>query len=130
MVKPESQTRQSNTRSHSSNRRLTPDTEAHTNGTFSSLESTVIEPVVEAVVEHQSTQKTPSPEEIENAFLNYYSNFVGSDLDEKTTWKSENFSQNHKPSRADREIILDPKIRKAQTLRQLKPSPINPEEFH
>jgi hypothetical protein len=104
MVKPESQTRQSNYRSHSSERRLTPDTEAHASGILSSLESAVIE----QVIEHQPTQKVPSPEEIDHAFLNYYSNFVGSALNEKTTWKSENFSQNQEGSRPDRKISSDP----------------------
>ncbi len=123
MVKPESQARQLNYRSHSSERRLTPETEAHANGNIRSLES--------AVVEHQPTQKPPSPEDIENAFLNCYSNFVGSDLNEKTTWKSENFSQNQSHVRPDRTVSLDAsKLAKMHPLRQLKPSPINPEEFH
>ncbi len=125
MVKPESQARQSNYRSYSSERRLTPDTEAHANGALSSLESS-LEPTI---VEHQPNKKQPTPEEIENAFLNCYSNFMGSDLNEKTTWKSENFSQNHlKP---DRKANSDTsKIAKTHPLRQLKPSVINPEEFH
>lgn len=123
MVKPESQVRLSNYRSHSSERRLTPDAEAHTNGTLSSLNP--------AVVEHQPIPKTPSLEDIEDAFLNCYSNFLGSDINEKTTWKSENFSQSQERSMQDRKTSSDSsKIAKTHPLRQLKPSLVNPEEFH
>lgn len=125
MVKPESQTRQLNPlnhRSHSSERRLTPETEAHANEPLNSNEPTAIA--------HPLNPKLPSPEEIENAFLNLYSNFVGANLNEKTTWKSENFSQNQENPTPDRKSPPTPSsIAKIHPLRQLKPSPINPEEF-
>jgi hypothetical protein len=94
MVKPESQARFSNARSHPSERRLISDTEAQANSNV-----TVQDSVVD---EYKPTQKQPTPEDIENDFLKCYSNFLGSDLNEKTTWKSENFSQSHANLKPDR----------------------------
>ena len=34
-----------------------------------------------------------SPEEIVNAFLECYSNFIGTNLEDKTVWKSETFNR-------------------------------------
>jgi hypothetical protein len=93
MVKPESQARSSNTRSHPAERRLIPDTEAQASNLSAQ------DP---AVVEYKPTPKPPNPEDIENDFLKCYSNFVGSDLNEKTNWKSENFSQNQVNLKPDR----------------------------
>jgi hypothetical protein len=94
MVKPESQARSSNARSHPSERRLISDTEAQANSNLIVQDS--------VVAEYKPAQKQPTPEDIENDFLKCYSNFLGSDLNEKTTWKSENFSQNHVNLKPDR----------------------------
>jgi hypothetical protein len=94
MVKPESQARSLNTRSNPSERRSIPDTEAQTNSNLIARNS--------AAIEYQPTPKQSNPEDIENDFLKYYSNFLGSDLNGKTTWKSENFSQNQVHLKTDR----------------------------
>ncbi len=96
MVKPESQNRPSNARSNRPERRRSVSAEPHVIETISSPEL--------VVVKYQATQKSPTPEEIENDFLNCYANFVGSSLNEKTIWKSENFNQSKVNGVSDRTL--------------------------
>lgn len=82
MVKPEQQLRKLNPLSNPITHSITDHSSPHS------------EVVLEAAPESPSVIKEDgalSPEEIVDAFLKCYSDFVGTDLKDKTVWKSETF---------------------------------------
>jgi hypothetical protein len=104
MVKPESQARQPNHRIHPvdalrpvGHRKLNAKTELDPSDSFNSHSPVAVEPpsesVVELIAQASAINQQPTPEEIENAFLKCYSEFLGTELNQKTTWKSETFNQ-------------------------------------
>ncbi len=123
MVKPELQARQFNHQNHSADRSLSKETEANANGI-----SDVKDSQISAAVEYTSVPKSSNTEDIESDFLTCYSNFLGTELTEKTTWKSENFSQKY--SGYSGEKFTSPELSpvpKPSLIRHLKPSKISPE---
>ena len=81
MVKPEQQLRKLNPSSNSI---------AYSIPDHSPLHSEVAPKSTSVIREDAGTS---SPEEIIDAFLECYSDFIGTDLEDKTVWKSETFNR-------------------------------------
>jgi hypothetical protein len=119
MVKPESQAQQLNHRTHSADRRLSEETEANGISDVKDSQSFV-------AVEYKSVPKCSNPEDLESDFLKCYSNFLGTELTEKTTWKSENFSQKYSEYSAEKITPSElPPSSKSSLIRHLNPSKIS-----
>ena len=84
MVKPEQQLRKLNPPSNPI---------AYSIPDHSPLHSEVVSEVEPESVPDIKEDRALSPEEIANAFLECYSDFIGTDLENKTVWKSETFNR-------------------------------------